>query len=265
MKKLALLMIPAALALAGCNFNNNGISKEEAQKIAQSIDEEAENIKNIEFSFTAEAAEGKGEDRKETNTSMILKQNEDTTYYLRSSSPNGDYTEMMHVFDEEYEEVIFMVAKSGEATRKSALVKKDNAMFGFGAAMMELATIMIKSMYATYATPYETLLSKDDASADDEFNSTITFESSGEKNLVIKGHSELKDMSKVTDNEETRVSADFTVEYENLRLTKISTVSRSNYNNESKYDIGVSYSDTAYSFALPADWTNYIEDLSTVK
>ena len=260
---LSLLIIPAML-LVGCKGAK--ISEEKASELAKKINENTESLSNssFEMSVTMKGAEGKGEEKVESNVSYTLTQDKEENMKLKVKGYEGEekYDFVIYIVkNKTYDTVAYIKEYNVETKEYSERVytkatDEDYSEQTAGYSMIALVPVM---MVAGFADPV-TLMESDDFKVGEEVDDGVTYKtdvnyySTGEKNLTIEASR--KATAGVPEDKETATEMKYTITYDNLLFKNAVITGKSNYGN--KTEIKSKLEMKKLTVELPSGWEKLV-------
>ena len=265
MKKLLFTLMPLALVLSSCNGAST-IDEAKAKEIAKAVETESLKVKGVELTTTSKTTTKNGDSTATVENESFIRFNANGEGYYKNVSETEGTTELYHVFDETYEEVYCYYTTKGEEKTYEVNVKKDNELaFGIAQIAYSLTEILYKMPYSVYSMPYSTFFAADDATdaeedeEDENYDTVVTYSSSGEKNLTIDAKRTLKeDASENPTGAEAAKEMHITAKYDDLHLVEVVIDQVSTLGNTSYSKTTVTIKDDV-TITLPEGWEDHIQ------
>ena len=262
---LTLLVIPAML-LVGCKGAK--ISEEKASELAKKISENTESLSNssFEMSVTMKGAEGKGEEKVESNVSYTLTQDKEENMKLKVKGYEGEekYDFVIYIVkNKTYDTVAYIKEYNVETKEYSERVytKATDEDYSEQTASYSMIALVPAFMVAGFADPI-TLMESDDFKVGEEVDDGITYKtevnyySTGEKNLTIEANRKATSQN-IPEDKETATEMKYTLTYDNLLFKKAVITGKSNYGN--KTDVKSSLDIKKLTVELPSGWEKLVK------
>lgn len=261
---LSLLMIPALLLVA---CKGQKIGEDKAKEIANKITENTTSLEgaSFEMKMTSKGAEGKGENKEESDISCVLSQDKDENIKFKMKGHEGEekYDFVIYqVKNETYEEVSYIKEYNVETKEYTERVYTKATDDDYSS---QTSPYLINAMgpvivIAALADPVKLMESDDFKEGESEedgvtFNTKIGYYSTGEKNLTIEAERKYV-KGEIADDDEVATEAKYTITYDNLIFKKAVITGKTNLGNNTS--INASLDLKKVNIELPSGWEKLV-------